>query len=392
MATKILDKLFLLLSILAALVQLLFALSVNLAPQFRTISFLILAAAILYIISSRLAYSSEQTITREQATSTTTHNVVVSDPGKEAYNYFASRYGIGYRLIQVRWKIDNDGSAILERTIHIEAFSKIEELDTYLLIPERSEDRQIGFVTLESLSAERIVTLSDIKKEFGRLSAITTISPPLNNGEKINYRMEEELPRGLYAIGMTKEELSKRKDPLDYCGWNINRPTRKISLQVDFPQSFKPKIFGSEVRYASTSGFASVRRHYDEEKKFTPTLTLRTRSSDGDRIILNLDVDYPMLGLIYILNWHPIAIDEPTDSRQVYLATIRSLLNERFSEGELRTLATDLEIDYDNLPDQGKENKARELVSFLQRRNQLHKLAEIAKNQRPDIDWPTIPD
>ena len=319
-------------------------------------------------------------------------------PAEQAYSYFASRYGIGYDLIQVHWTIANDGSATLQRIIEIEAFSKIENLDTYLLIPESSEERQIDFVAVDSLTKGRTVSLSDVKKELGRLSALTTISPPLNKGEKIRYSMSEKLPKGLYAIDLTSDELSKRESDYDYCGWNINRPTRKISVQVEFPQFFKPNIFSSEVRYASASGFASVRTHYEEEQKSTPTLTL---GPAGDRFLLKLEVDYPMLGLIYILRWRPIAKDDSPDNddvssktaaKQDYLAGIRTILIERFDEGELRTLTADLGVDYDSLPGQGKANKARELVSFLERRDQLSNLVEIGKQQRPNIAWPPNPD
>lgn len=63
------------------------------------------------------------------------------------------------------------------------------------------------------------------------------------------------------------------------------------------------------------------------------------------------------------------------------------ILCERFDEGELRTLCFYLQIDYDNLPGVGKENKARELVVYLDRRERLSELVEAGQKQRPDIPW-----
>lgn len=68
---------------------------------------------------------------------------------------------------------------------------------------------------------------------------------------------------------------------------------------------------------------------------------------------------------------------------------ILEILNKRFDEGELITLCLQLNIDYENLPATGKINKARELIKYLERRNQLRRLLEWGRKARPDIDWPS---
>jgi CheY-like chemotaxis protein len=70
--------------------------------------------------------------------------------------------------------------------------------------------------------------------------------------------------------------------------------------------------------------------------------------------------------------------------RLVYLHNVLSV---RFSEEELRTLCFYLRIDYDSLPGQGKENKARELIEFLERRTRIDELIQAGQQQRPDIPW-----
>jgi len=69
------------------------------------------------------------------------------------------------------------------------------------------------------------------------------------------------------------------------------------------------------------------------------------------------------------------------------LAGLRQILVSRLDEGELRTLCFDLGVDYDNLPGEGKANKARELVIYLERRNRIGALVETGKSLRPDIAW-----
>lgn len=70
-----------------------------------------------------------------------------------------------------------------------------------------------------------------------------------------------------------------------------------------------------------------------------------------------------------------------------YLTKLRLIFSNRFSLEELRTLCFDLGFDYDDLQGEGKEAKARELVDYYRRRNQIRRLIGIASKLRPDIDW-----
>jgi hypothetical protein len=63
-------------------------------------------------------------------------------------------------------------------------------------------------------------------------------------------------------------------------------------------------------------------------------------------------------------------------------------LDKHFNQNELRDLAFQLGIDYDGLPGDGKADKARELVQYLERRGRSPELAAICLQQRPNVDWP----
>ena len=69
---------------------------------------------------------------------------------------------------------------------------------------------------------------------------------------------------------------------------------------------------------------------------------------------------------------------------------LRHELDRRFDEQELRSLCFDLRVDYDNLPGEGKVNKARELVAYMARRGRLDDLAKVGRRLRPDIDWEAL--
>ncbi len=75
--------------------------------------------------------------------------------------------------------------------------------------------------------------------------------------------------------------------------------------------------------------------------------------------------------------------------RKKYLSRLRHILIARFSEGELRTLCLDLplDVDYDDLPGQGKVGKARELIGYLERRDRIPALVKLGKKRRPTVNW-----
>ena len=66
---------------------------------------------------------------------------------------------------------------------------------------------------------------------------------------------------------------------------------------------------------------------------------------------------------------------------------LRQVLATRFNDGELRTLCFDLGIEYDDLPGEGRADRARELVAYLERRDRISDLKEIGERMRPDVSW-----
>lgn len=72
------------------------------------------------------------------------------------------------------------------------------------------------------------------------------------------------------------------------------------------------------------------------------------------------------------------------------LVQLRQLLADRFDEGELRTLCFDLGVDYEDLPAEGRSNKARELAAYLDRHDRIPDLLEVGQRLRPEINWRQI--
>lgn len=75
-------------------------------------------------------------------------------------------------------------------------------------------------------------------------------------------------------------------------------------------------------------------------------------------------------------------------SDRQHLIALREILSTRFSEDDLRTLCFDLDfVEYDDLPGQGRGNKARELVAFAERHDKVAQLVDAGQRLRPDVPW-----
>lgn len=74
-------------------------------------------------------------------------------------------------------------------------------------------------------------------------------------------------------------------------------------------------------------------------------------------------------------------------TKKSYVAQLRRMINDTFNEEELRTLAFDLQVDYESLPGQGKAAKARELVAEIGRSDRIPELVSDCAKMRPNLDW-----
>lgn len=68
-------------------------------------------------------------------------------------------------------------------------------------------------------------------------------------------------------------------------------------------------------------------------------------------------------------------------------AKLRQLLVNAFSDAEIKTLCFDLEIDYEQIQGSTKDERARELILFTERRGMKTALIELCRISRPNIVW-----
>ncbi|HEX6385059.1 MAG TPA: hypothetical protein VF177_10345 [Anaerolineae bacterium] len=69
------------------------------------------------------------------------------------------------------------------------------------------------------------------------------------------------------------------------------------------------------------------------------------------------------------------------------MASVCRFLNQHFNLDELRELAFDLGIDYENVEGTSKRAKIRELVLYFNRQHMLDELIKTVKERRPWAPW-----
>jgi hypothetical protein len=223
-----------------------------------------------------------------------------------AFRFQAERYGLGYERLGVHCTIQPDGSAIIERDVLLEAFSELDTIDTFLMVTEKNspprepiEDRSLVSQTAGKTLAREVV----LGKQGASLTRVRVI-PSLRPRERLHFCFRQAAPAGAFAIGLTPAQMEARGSREDHFGWTINRPTGALHLTLRFPPSFMPIWHDREVSYAEAlfgSTGLQIPQRTERERLRGPFLV----ETAPQQYELTLDVDYPMVGLVYRIKWQP---------------------------------------------------------------------------------------
>lgn len=88
--------------------------------------------------------------------------------------------------------------------------------------------------------------------------------------------------------------------------------------------------------------------------------------------------------------WHSTQQRQSKGNQSNPLPNLRKLVLQYFNASELQDMCFHLDIDFETLEGSGKSNKARELITHMQRRNRLSDLVTLGKKHRPQLDWPDV--
>jgi hypothetical protein len=213
-----------------------------------------------------------------------------------AYILYSKIYGMSYESLIVDCTIRHDGSAIFQRKIDLSANLPIQEMDHYMLLPEASlKGEALELVEITPPGPFRKLTPTVTALSSGRMALTVSIQPSMSPGDHIRYQVKEKSPPSLYAV----TGLEERKVEYDYFAWDISRPTKRLEINIFFPEDVQPVDSELDVWYAVGQ---SRSRHDPEYKRVRDYLHGR---QEGVHYTLGATVPYPVLGLSYVIKWSP---------------------------------------------------------------------------------------
>lgn len=243
------------------------------------------------------------------------------------FDWMTKRYGLGYNDVHIVYEIDEDGASVtLTRTVEVLAQSELEQLDTVAITRNLSEDLsdvvldadKLETLELIPMSSDYYITIEDKKlSPNNETSAVLlNISPKLKPGKKATYQLLQRMPssveKPLHSAFTSEAEMEDKGnwDPVfewhDYYGWHVNRPTRHLDIVVIFPKGWRFDKREAEVLLATASSFPSNQKQSRELERVEFWRVGPDEQPHIGRDLLRLEIDYPMIGLIYAVTWLPV--------------------------------------------------------------------------------------
>jgi outer membrane protein assembly factor BamB/tetratricopeptide (TPR) repeat protein len=155
----------------------------------------------------------------------------------------------------------------------------------------------------------------------------------------------------------------------------------------------KPGVLGRTRLRIKLTYYSPAQREFEE----TLECQVEVRSHDEKLVELSHPTPSPVTpGRIGYPPGGTVTAGLPTDAEPfsppegpgaIDTVNLHRCLTEYFNEEELRDLCFRLDVDYDDLPGAGKAGKARELITYHERRRALPALIDMCRELRPKVDW-----
>lgn len=223
-------------------------------------------------------------------------------PDQVAYELMAQRYGSGYEVLDVKCNIFGVDRLQIDHAYRIKAFSRLSQLDHYLSLESSNQDHSQVLVEIVDAPPSNVIELNipmipANKSSSNKPIVSVNIADPLSEGSEIAYTLRQKLNEKFYGI-----------DAEDFFAWSINRPTKQLILSIIFPNDLRPRDHESKVWVASVAPELKSERNNIREK-------VRIGEPQIERIEeriykLQIKIDYPMVGLIYVISWKNVIKQE----------------------------------------------------------------------------------
>jgi hypothetical protein len=217
-----------------------------------------------------------------------------------AYAIEARKYGYGYLGLTVTAYLevkDGQGSMTSRRRVHLKTTSVQNHIRHYLQTSNEQLEGSVEVTELEQIKPKNTTVSFEKVKDLSRPSGMVidvAFNPPLDPGEVAIYQVTEQFPPGSFAIDA--QQVAQLSPKCEYFAWHIDKPTKHIHFAIRIPDYLHPAKCRHDVWY----GLHSRQTHRAESERVG---LFFSSESDGVYTCLQLDVEYPVLGLDYVLIW-----------------------------------------------------------------------------------------
>ncbi len=229
---------------------------------------------------------------------------------------------------------------------------------------------------------ERYAQLDDL------LIQIKNINPQQH--DRFMRKFQPNTPKGhSLQIALDKTVLQKGSNTLSLMIHNDSSMIyQQVTIQLHLPPGLgarPPQIEFLSLKAHSSKSIPII-LHANQTGVFEIDIRVVTFPAPSEGFLqtkLSLEVAMPPIP--------PISLTEdPFESAPVEVnildkSHLYKTLTKQFNLQELRTLCFALTVDYDDLGGEGKADKARELILYMERHQRLDKLQGAIRQQRPDL-------
>lgn len=225
---------------------------------------------------------------------------------EEAFRYLSTVYGWGYEFLDVTGTIGHDGSMRLERVVTVHADRLLDRLPQSLNVQPTKIENPDRMANVRVTSRTEGIRTPDVKivPLTSGWVADFSISPPLQAGQKLSFDLIEDVPSGIYQVRVKPIASPQPGEQFDWLNWRIDRPTRRLALTVVFPRGYQPRNVQVRVFYQPLPNNPDDGRPHEDEEKRAQELLTRKKMDGLDVVTLNIEL--PVLGLIYMIAWNPL--------------------------------------------------------------------------------------
>lgn len=213
----------------------------------------------------------------------------------EQYAFQKNRYSVRSTL-----RVDGSAVALVDQRIHNIRRKTLEMIEyNYFTGDQQNPNARSSISNVTWSDDNRRVFYAERKSSSRSIRGAFIIDPPLAPRESLDLSFQRESDTGTFLMNVPEE----KRDYIEYSGVFITYPMDQLTLQVIFPdEAHFPQTSGFHVYYGSNKSLphsCEEMRLHDEGTRIVPG------AGTNPPLCLTFHVKYPLLGLNYVLWWHP---------------------------------------------------------------------------------------